>query len=227
MKVVITGGTGALGTAVVSHALEQGFEVVVPEFTSSVPGAWPFASDVDLRTGMDLTNVAAVDALYGSVEDLWASVHCAGGFAWGSIEDVPYARMWAMNAQTAFLCSRAAVRRLKAQGRGGRLVSVASRQALHPMLGANTVAYTMSKAAVAAMTASLAAEVGSDGILVNAVAPGILDTSANREAMPEADSSAWVSPEALARVIGGLIAPGQQVTTGAVIPVYGAGGAGG
>ena len=122
---------------------------------------------------------------------------------------------------------RAAVRRLKAQGRGGRLVSVASRQALHPMLGANTVAYTMSKAAVAAMTASLAAEVGSDGILVNAVAPGILDTSANREAMPEADSSAWVSPEALARVIGGLIAPGQQVTTGAVIPVYGAGGAGG
>ena len=83
------------------------------------------------------------------------------------------------------------------------------------------------KAAVAAMTASLAAEVGPDGILVNAVAPGILDTSANREAMPEADSSAWVPPEALARVIGGLIAPGEQVTTGAVIPVYGPGGAGG
>jgi NAD(P)-dependent dehydrogenase (short-subunit alcohol dehydrogenase family) len=83
------------------------------------------------------------------------------------------------------------------------------------------VAYTASKAAVAALTVALAEEVAGRNILVNAVAPSVMDTPANRKSMPKADHAAWPKVEEVARTILFLASPENAVTRGAVVPVYG------
>ena len=109
----------------------------------------------------------------------------------------------------------------RAANGGGRIVNISARPALEPRLGAGSVAYTASKAAVAALTQSLAAEVLHENILVNAIAPSMIDTDANRKAMPRADYSLWPKPAEIAAIICNLAAPSNRLTSGAVIPVYG------
>ncbi len=126
-----------------------------------------------------------------------------------------------MNFVACFLCCREAVKALGRTGRGGRIVNVAARPGLEWRSGAGMVAYAASKAAVAAMTVALAEEVAARGILVNAVAPSILDTPANRAAMPKAEHSRWPKVEEVAATILFLASPRNAVTRGAVVPVYG------
>jgi NAD(P)-dependent dehydrogenase (short-subunit alcohol dehydrogenase family) len=126
-----------------------------------------------------------------------------------------------MNFVTCFLCCRAAVNAIARTGAGGRIVNVAARPALEWRSGAGMAAYTASKAAVAALTVALAEEVAKQGILVNAVAPSIMDTPANRQAMPRADHAAWPKVEEVAATIRFLASPDNKVTRGAVVPVYG------
>ena len=126
-----------------------------------------------------------------------------------------------MNFVTCFLCCRAAVNAIAKTGAGGRIVNVAARPALEWRSGAGMAAYTASKAAVAALTVALAEEVAKQGILVNAVAPSIMDTPANRQAMPKADHAAWPKVEEVAATILFLASPDNKVTRGGVVPVYG------
>ena len=116
-----------------------------------------------------------------------------------------------MNALSCFLCSAAAVGAFRARtepgpgdAKGGRIVNVAARPAIEPRLGGGMVAYTASKAAVAALTQALAQEIVDEDIWVNAVAPSILDTPANRTAMPAADIGRWVAPADIAELIAFL-----------------------
>jgi NAD(P)-dependent dehydrogenase (short-subunit alcohol dehydrogenase family) len=124
-----------------------------------------------------------------------------------------------MNFISCALCCRAAVNAMA--GAGGRIVNVAARPGLEWRSGAGMVAYTASKAAVAALTAALAEEVAKDGILVNAVAPSIMDTPANRQAMPKADYALWPKVEEVAATIVFLASPDNRVTRGAIVSVYG------
>jgi NAD(P)-dependent dehydrogenase (short-subunit alcohol dehydrogenase family) len=126
-----------------------------------------------------------------------------------------------INLVTCYLCCRSAVNAMVAKPGGGRIVNVASRPALEWRSGAGMAAYTASKAAVAALTAALAEEVVKDNVLVNAVAPSILDTEANRRAMPKADHAAWPKVEEVAQTILFLASPDNKVTRGAIVPVYG------
>src|SRR5262249_1296466 len=123
-----------------------------------------------------------------------------------------------------FLCTRAAIGAIRARGagdpKGGRIVNVAARPALEPRLGAGMVAYAASKAAVATLTQALAEEVAGEDIWINAVAPSVLDTPANRAAMPDAPHHRWVALPALAALIAFLASPDNGATRGAVIPVY-------
>src|SRR5204862_3667045 len=116
------------------------------------------------------------------------------------------------NFVTCFLCCRAAVRAMARDKAGGRIVNVAARPALEWRAGAGMAAYAASKAAVAALTTALAEEVAKDGILVNAVAPSIMDTPANRKAMPKADHAAWPKVEEVARTILFLASSDNKVT---------------
>jgi NAD(P)-dependent dehydrogenase (short-subunit alcohol dehydrogenase family) len=126
-----------------------------------------------------------------------------------------------MNFVTAFLCCRAAVNAMARAGDGGRIVNVAARPALEPRAGAGMAAYAASKAAVVAFTVALAEEVAKQGILVNAIAPSIMDTPANRAAMPDADHAAWPKVAEVAATILFLASPDNAVTRGAIVPVYG------
>lgn len=222
-RAVVTGGTGALGTAVVGRLLEAGVEVWIPVFDSRELTAFPYGDHSSVHTveGVDLTAPAAVDAFYGAIPDLAASIHIAGGFAFTPLEALTPAVLegqYRMNALTATLCCQAAVDRM---AEGGQLLNVTARPALEPSGGPQLGAYTMAKAAVAALTRSLASELRPRGIGVNAIAPSVIDTAVNREAMPDADWSSWVKPEDAADVIVFLASPRNRVVSGACVPVYG------
>ena len=226
--VVVTGGTGALGTAVIGRLLGLGATCHIPNLDAGELARFRHR-DVDrvhLTGGVDLTSERAVDSFYDALPGLWASIHLAGGFAMAPIADTggeAFMNQIEMNALTCFLCCRAATRRIRATAHdgGGRIVNVAARPALEPRTGAGMIAYTAAKAAVAAITQSLAEELAAENIWVNAVAPSILDTPANRAAMPDADHSAWPGLDDVARTITFLASPDNRVTRGGVIPVYG------
>ena len=223
-QVVVTGGTGALGTALVSKLLAAGATCVVPYVHEAEAQRFPHRSDtkVKLVAVSDLSDEAQVAKVYPEAK-LWASIHIAGGFAAGKVAETDKAALMAQidsNLVSCFLCCRAAVNAMLASG-GGRIVNVAARPALEWRSGAGMSAYTVAKTGVAALTVALAEEVAKDGILVNAVAPSIMDTGANRKAMPKADFSAWPKVEDVAETIAFLASPENRVTRGAIVPVYG------
>jgi NAD(P)-dependent dehydrogenase (short-subunit alcohol dehydrogenase family) len=224
--VVITGGTGALGGAMVGALIEAGAVCHVPYIDRAEADRFAFRNHakVKLIGEIELTQETAVAKLYGSVPKLWASIHIAGGFAMAPVGETTKSDLMKqieMNLVTAFLCCRASVNAMTRIGAGGRIVNVAARPALEWRAGAGMVAYTASKAAVAALTVALAEEVVKAGILVNAIAPSTMDTSANRRAMPKADHAAWPKVEEVAATILFLASPENRVTRGAVVPVYG------
>jgi NAD(P)-dependent dehydrogenase (short-subunit alcohol dehydrogenase family) len=203
--VVVSGGRGALGEGVVAVLEERGMIVHVP------PREVRFDDE------------AAVTAYFKDIAHwgLWGSVHLVGGFAMGPITETSLADFEAqhrINTVTCFLACREAVRVLREAG-GGRIVNVASRAAVTP--SPNMAAYVASKGAIVALTQSLAAEVAKDNILVNAVLPSIIDTPANRAAMPKADHAAWPSPRAIGEAIAFLVSDDNALTSGALVPVYG------
>jgi len=231
--VVVTGGTGALGTEVVASLLRAGARCIVPFVHEAEAQRFVHRDDpnVTLVAVTDLADEAQVARLYSALTPssiLWASIHIAGGFAPGKVADTDKAALMAQlngNLVSCFLCCRAAVNAMKAGGQvarfGGRIVNVASRQALERRSGAGMSAYTIAKSGVATLTTVLAEETVRENILVNAVAPSIMDTAANRAAMPNADIAAWPKVEEVAATILFLASPDNRVTRGAVVPVYG------
>lgn len=221
-NVVVTGGTGALGEVVVARLLRAGAICHVPSRRTTSASARK-GERLHVASGVDLTDETAVDRYYDAVPGLWASVHLAGGFAMGPVAEATRAdvlRMMEANALTALLCSRAAVRAMRRTGDGGRIVNVSARPGLDPRKGARMAAYAASKAAVAAITLALAEELKDERILVNAIAPSTLDTAANRAAMPGADASKWLAPEAAAEAVLQLVSPANREVSGAVLPLY-------
>ena len=219
--VVVTGGDGALGGAVVQALAAAGAVCHLPVLG---PAGEPPAPRVRITGNINLTDEGAVVAYYAALPALRASVHLAGGFQARPIADTTRAdldRQLELNLITAFLCCREAVKAMRRSGApgGGRIVNVAARVVEAPVGG--SIAYSVSKAGVAALTRALAAEVRAEGILVNAVLPSIIDTPANRAGMPKADFSLWPRPEELARAILWLASDENVLTSGALVPVYG------
>jgi len=227
--VVVTGGTGALGTAVVARLLQDRARVIVPVLERETPHRFPFAGHerVKLVHDVDLGDEAQVIEFYEQVPALWGSIQIAGGFAMAPLAETSmdaFEQMWRMNVATCFMCCREAVARMRLRSTGepgGRIVNVASRAALVPAAG--MVAYATAKAGVVALTLALAEELADEAIYVNAIAPSVIDTKANRDAMPHADHSRWPKPEGLAEQIVALVRPSNTCVRGAVIPTYGRG----
>jgi len=225
---LITGGTGDLGRWVVGRFLEAGAEVHVPVFSSEemdrlgdhLQGR---LGDVHLHRDADLTDADAVDAVFqgvlargGRLPEILLNL--AGGFAMAPVEETDSAmwgRMWALNASTAFLCSRAAFPGMRERG-WGRIVNVSAFPALE--LGSpGLVAYGAAKAAVLNLTRTLAQEGVGDGITVNAVLPSIIDTPGNRQAMPDEDRRDWLDPAEIADVLLFLSSPAARIVNGSAI----------
>jgi NAD(P)-dependent dehydrogenase (short-subunit alcohol dehydrogenase family) len=226
--VVVTGGAGALGTAVVTKLIEAGAICHVPTMNEAEAQRFRLREhqQVVLTVTGNLADEANIGRLYDGIATLWASIHLAGGFAAAPLAETSMATLRQQidtNLVSCALCCRAAVKAMAGNtaGSGGRIVNVAARPALEWRSGAGMTAYTASKAAVAALTAALAEEVAKSGILVNAVAPSIMDTPANRQAMPKADYSLWPKVEDVAATILFLASTENRVTRGGIVPVYG------
>jgi NAD(P)-dependent dehydrogenase (short-subunit alcohol dehydrogenase family) len=224
--VVVTGGTGALGTAVLDGLVQAGAWCHVPYRNQQSIERFPLRGHarISFVAAGDLADETAVTRYYEGLGSLWASIHVAGAFAYAPIARSDKALLMnqlGTNLVSAYLCSRAAALTLRRLKSGGRIVNVAARQALEHRLGSGSVAYTIAKAGVAALTTALGAELAGEGVLVNAVAPSIMDTPGNRTDMPDADFASWPKVEDVAATILFLASPGNTVTRGAVVPVYG------
>ncbi|HXB54118.1 MAG TPA: SDR family oxidoreductase [Vicinamibacteria bacterium] len=224
--VVVTGGAGALGRAVVLGLLERGARVAVPYRS---PAEWDELqraagrNEALLGTRADIADpegarsfVDEASRWLGRLDGLAAVAGAYTGS--GSLEAAPveeWERMLQANLGTAFAVCRAALPHLLKQG--GSVVTVGSQ--LASAGGAGAAAYAVSKAGVEALTRVLALENRDRRVRFNCVVPGIIDTPANRRAMPQADVSRWTSPAAIARVILFLLSAESAPTTGAIVPV--------
>jgi len=229
-SVLIAGGTGALGRAVVLAFLDESAYVVVTyrrqkEFVALNKTA--AAAGLSLEGyQVDVTDEGAVRRL---TEQLLASdgridvlVNAVGGYAGGQplweTDSKTFDQMFALNLRSGYVLCRAIVPVMLKQ-RSGAILNVSSRTALDHAAGA--AAYAASKAAAVAMIDSLAADLKGTGIRVNSVLPSIIDTDANRKAMPKADFTKWPKPEEIARVILFLCSEEARLIHGAAVPVYG------
>jgi NAD(P)-dependent dehydrogenase (short-subunit alcohol dehydrogenase family) len=240
---VIMGATGALGTAIVGAFANRGDRVVavarsrsdVSQLASKYPlSPSPSGGGQGGVTGdtADLTSRLEVDELWERIDRVglprWV-VNATGGYRAGKVVDSTpddFTFMMDLNLGTAWWSCRAAARRMQSspspsgggQG-GGCIVNVSSRSGLVAEPGA--AAYAVAKAGVITLTTVLAAELKSSGVRVNAVVPAIIDTPANRQALPEKLMQKAVAPAEIAAVIAYLCSDGALAVTGAAIPVYG------
>ena len=223
---LVTGGTGGLGAAVTERLLDDGWRVVVP---------WVAERElqrVRRRDGLELVQadlfepdaVAAAVATAAGAEDapLRAVVNLVGGFAQGErVAQEPIETFEAqlrLNLRPTYLVTKAALPHLVAAG-GGSIVCVGTRAALQPFPGA--AGYVTAKAGVIAFAQAVAVEYRDEGVRCNALLPSVIDTPANRAAMPDADPSRWVAPEQIAATVAFLCSDDGAATSGAAIPVYG------
>jgi NAD(P)-dependent dehydrogenase (short-subunit alcohol dehydrogenase family) len=226
--ILVTGGTGALGSAVARAFLQEGAEVVVtyrtPREFEALQGT--VAADrtrlqghqVDVTHEPDMLRVAA--AIEAQSHRLDVLVNTAGGYSGGvklwEAEGASLDRMLDLNLRSAFVSSRSILPILLKQGRGC-IVNVAAKAAVDQPGGSG--AYVAAKAAAVALMHSLAMDLKETAIRVNSVLPNIIDTEANRRDMPRANFAAWTKPEEIARVILFLCTPDAKAIQGAAIPV--------
>jgi len=228
--VVVTGASGNLGKAVVSAFAAAGATIVAPDrregrLQSLFPaladgGRHLLAGPIDIGDPAAMRDlVAQAMSRFGRVDVL---VNTVGGYDAGKLPHETPLESWdamlALNARAVHVACQQVVPPMLARGHG-RIVNTAARSAL--AAGAREVAYAVSKSAVARLTESYAAAYVGDGITVNAVMPGTIDTPQNREAMPDADHARWVAPEAIAQVIMFLASDAAGVVNGALVPCFG------
>lgn len=223
--VLVAGGTGALGTAVLQALLEADRPVVATWRAEGerdrVRDDFAGASGLTLVEA-DLTDPPSVERAVADVPSLGAVVNLVGGYAAGTkvheTDPEAFDAMLRLNLRPGFLLARAAIPRLVDAG-GGTFVGVSARAALRPFPGA--AGYITAKAAVLAFIQALDTEYRDAGVRCNAVLPSIIDTPANRRSQPDADFSRWVSPEQIATVVRFLTSPESAPISGAAVPVYG------
>jgi NAD(P)-dependent dehydrogenase (short-subunit alcohol dehydrogenase family) len=217
---LISGASGALGRAVAARAQALGASLLLADrrFDAGVAERFPQAWLLEL----DLAEPGALQAALSQAGAIDLLFNIAGGFSMGERSDDvsgdDWDAMFRINVQTLRHTLAAVVPGMVAQGRGS-VVNVGALSALHGE--ARMGAYIASKSAVLRLTESLSAEVKDRGVNVNAVLPSIIDTPANRSAMPDADPARWVAPDDLAQVICFLGSDAARAIHGALIPVAG------
>jgi len=219
--IVVTGAQGVLGSATVSVLMQQAGQVAALDLggiSGSESGLLRLAGVDATQPALMAQTLQQVASHFGRIDGL---VNIAGGFIWKPVADSTiedWERMNTLNLRTAFVACQAVLPHLIEAG-GGHIVNVGALGA--QAAGAGMGPYAAAKAGVARLTEALAEEHKDRNITVNAVLPSILDTPANRLAMPDADFSRWVSPLDLAGVIAFLLSDAARAITGALLPVRG------
>jgi NAD(P)-dependent dehydrogenase (short-subunit alcohol dehydrogenase family) len=225
---LIAGGTGGLGRAVTLAFLQEGAHAIVTyrqqsEFDALRQEAGPDGSRLE-GSKIDVTDESAVRRLVAEVVSkqgrLDVLVNAVGGYAAGralwDMDASVMPQMLALNLTSGYVLCRAVVPAMLGQKRGA-IINVASMAAVHH--AASSAEYSASKAAAVAMIDSLAANLTGTGVRANSILPSIIDTEANRKAMPDADFSKWPKPQEIARVILFLCSDDARLIHGASIPL--------
>jgi NAD(P)-dependent dehydrogenase (short-subunit alcohol dehydrogenase family) len=223
--VMITGASGNVGSAVAQRFGDAGAKLALIE--RSKPGETPEKSDTRLTVNGDVTDPASMDAAveaivahFGRIDVL---VHTVGGYAAGKPVHEAGLEVWDkmmnLNARSVYVTGASVARYMVENGVKGSIVVVLARSGLKG--STNHAAYTASKAAAQRVMESMAAELIDKGIRVNAILPSSIDTPANRQSMPNADFSKWVTPEHVADAIAFLASDQASAITGDSLPVYG------
>jgi NAD(P)-dependent dehydrogenase (short-subunit alcohol dehydrogenase family) len=222
---VITGASGALGSAVALAVAGQGHRVALIDHATHTPHGLIDGDHCLILGGVDLTDAAsasmAAEAEAARFGGLDVVLNIAGGFSWETVEGgdaETWRTLFRLNLETAANVCRAAIPHLKAS-KAGRIVNVGANGAVKAAAGMG--AYAASKAGVHRLTEALAEELKGHGVTVNAVLPSILDTAANRADMPRADFATWVTTDELAAVMLFLASDTASAVTGALVPVTG------
>jgi NAD(P)-dependent dehydrogenase (short-subunit alcohol dehydrogenase family) len=225
--VLVTGATGGLGSAVVAAFLDDGWRVVATSRSGRPPqdlvGHERLESvATDLFEPADVAEAVTVAAADRAGASLKALVNLVGGYAIGGpVHETPveqFERQLILNLRPTYLVTRAVLPHLVDAG-GGAIVCMGARAAVRPFRGA--AGYASAKAAVIAFAQAVAVEYRAAGVRCNAVLPSVIDTRANRDREPDADTSKWVPAEQVAAVIRFLCSDDSAPTSGAAIPVYG------
>lgn len=223
---LVAGGTGGLGRAVSLAFLDEGAKVVVPyrsekEFGDLKRAAAGRESQL-IGRAVDVLDEAAVANFVEEIGRIDVLVNAVGGYIGGvelwKLAPTDLDRMLDLNLRTGYLLARAVLPGMLKRGNGA-IVNVSAKAALDH--GAGASAYAASKAASLALMDSLAADTRGSGVRVNSVLPSIIDTKANREAMPDAKFDAWPKPEDIAKVILFLASDAAKVVHGAAVTVFG------
>lgn len=227
---LVAGGTGGLGKAVSLAFLKAGAKVAVTyvkeeELAALQSAAGEHAASLTAYR-VDITDDPAVrEAIqniattYGRIDVLVNTVGAyAGGLKLWETDPRVFEQMLALNLRSGYVLARHVVPLMLKQ-KSGAIVNIAAKAAFDHAAGAS--AYAASKAAAVAMMDCLAEDLKGTGVRVNSVLPSIIDTAANRRAMPNADFAKWPKPEEIARVILFLCSEEARLIHGAAIPVYG------
>lgn len=226
--VVVSGGAGGVGLAITQLFAQAGDRVFVVE-RAETRAQVEALSDPHIAfvhaNVLDETSVAgALDQIQTTGGRLDVLVNVVGGYDAGQpiheLDTATWDRMMDLNLRSAFLLSKHAARHMIAQ-HNGRIINFSARAARDT--AANAGAYAVSKAGVIALTEVQAKELLPYDITVNAILPSIVDTVANRQAMPKADFARWPKAEEIAQVICFLASADAKLISGASIPVYGKG----
>ena len=230
--VLVAGGTGGLGREVCLAFAACGAQVVVTwRHERELPALKEAAGDAASRLAgfrVDVTDVQQTAELARQILSEWGRldvlVNTVGGYAGGiplwKLEPDVVERMLSLNLRAGYALAKAVVPPMIAR-KSGAIVNVAARAAWDHAAGAS--AYAASKAAAVALMDSLAADLAGTGVRVNSILPSIIDTAANRAAMPGADFARWPRPEEIAKVVLFLASDEARVIHGAAIPVFGNG----
>jgi NAD(P)-dependent dehydrogenase (short-subunit alcohol dehydrogenase family) len=215
--VMVFGATGALGAGLASAFMAEG--AAVTGVDRSEPTGDRRLDGVGYRA-VNVLDDAALGGLFDDGPAPWAVVNTIGGFAGHTplpeLDPAVLTGQLELNLVTAALITKHALRRMTEAGQG-RVVHTASRAAV--VTRGSGFAYSVSKLGVLHLVTMAADEVRGTGITVNCVVPSIIDTPANRSAMPDADHAAWPKVPDIARTYLFLASPGAQLVSGAAIGV--------
>ena len=232
--VAITGGAGALGSALAAHLVAKGYRAALYDTDRAKERLAQLVKDLGADRALahsgDFATSATWEAALAATKTAFGGapthgVLVAGGWAGGTPlhaakDDSAYEQMISLNVDTAYRALRALLPSM-VEKKHGSIVVVGSRAALRPWTSAGSAAYGASKAAVVAMAQAVAQEVLDDGVRINAILPSTMDTPANRASMPNADPSTWVALDSASAVIAFLLSEEARDVSGAALPVYG------
>jgi len=223
---LVTGASGNLGKAVINRFLKNNYRIAA----ALQPGHKTEEQEFCYPFEVDLLDEVKTNAFAETVSEKFKTINAAiltvGGFSIGSIYDTTkndLDKMYKLNFESAYFCARAVFRKMVGQENGGRIILITSRPSLDPATGKDMLAYTLSKSLIVNLAKIMNAEGQDKSVVTSIIVPGIIDTPQNRQAMPDADISLWVTPQAIANVVDFACSASAADLRDPVFKVYGNG----